>query len=445
MASTTNEQWYWDREKLAAALAQHGSRNAITDATGVNPQTLQHWIRKHGLASGHPRSPGGGSQNHPASKAIPPRAKITDDTALLIGAPNPMATNSLSPDDLFRAHNLDPQDWEYTTTINRWDALAGDGKVTTLAQLKINAKRKRSLDLIVPARAAGWRPTRLPQRKAPRRAVWRELVTSDAHAPYHDTGKHRAFCRLLADVKPDGLTDLGDMLDLPRPSRHRPTPGWSASPQECVDASHRLWAERVAASPRTRRRALLGNHDDRLRMAAEERIPDFHDLRPPGNELSPFDVGHLLRFDELGVELIRPAGEYHAAEVVIAEGVPGKPWTRLVGIHGTQAGAKGQPGAGKAADRRTCSVLQGHDHRQGLTYLSRWDGERRVGDVAAVSIGTSSTRDGGIGYAVDPDWQQGDAMVTIWPDGHWHVELIRWDGGELTWRDNRYSGADVAA
>jgi hypothetical protein len=73
-------------------------------------------------------------------------------------------------------------------------------------------------------------------------------------------------------------------------------------------------------------------------------------------------------------------------------------------------------------------------------YLTRWDGDQRAGDILAASIGMSCERDGGLGYAIDPDWQPGDAMVTVWPDGRWHVELIRWDGGELVWRDERFPG-----
>ena len=58
MASTTNVQWYWDRDKLAAALAEHGSRNAVAEATGVSGGTLQTWISRHKLSSGNARTPG---------------------------------------------------------------------------------------------------------------------------------------------------------------------------------------------------------------------------------------------------------------------------------------------------------------------------------------------------------------------------------------------------
>lgn len=51
-------QWYWDRDKLAAALAEHGSRNAVAEATGVSGGTLQTWISRHKLSSGNARTPG---------------------------------------------------------------------------------------------------------------------------------------------------------------------------------------------------------------------------------------------------------------------------------------------------------------------------------------------------------------------------------------------------
>lgn len=439
------DRWWLIEEHLRAEIDKHGSVKATAEHHRLARNTVGDQARKYGIRSGHPMT----VPNLPPAKAAGVRAervggKVTDTTATLVGAPNPQDTNTLTPDDLFRAHGLDPDEWEYTTTINRWDALAGDGKVTTLAQLKISARRKKSLDLILPASVPGWIPKR-PRALPMPRPLRRIYVTSDLHAPYHDIGKHRAVLRLLADVQPDEGIDLGDMLDLPKPSRHRPTKDWSATPDECIVGAYKVWGERVAASLRTKWRALLGNHDDRMRLAAEERIPEFANVSPPDDPLGPFDVAKLLKFHELGVELVRAPGDYHAAEIVICEGFEGQPWTKLVGGHGVATGATGQPGAGKTVARRTCSYIQGHDHRQGQVYVSRWDGDQQIGDITAISTGASARREGGIGYAKDPDWQLGDVMVTEWPDGTWHAELIRWNGTELIWRDNRYSGAEDAA
>ena len=419
--------WYREPGAIDDLVAQHGSLREVARRMGVDVSTLSRW-----------RSRQREQRDTSASSATVrerPGATITGDAAVLVSRPNPRGTATLTPDDLLRAHGLEPDDWDVTPTMNAWDALVGDGSVTTLAQLKIVAKRRRPLDLILPARPDGWKPKRVRRRRpvdAGKPTTW--LVVSDLHAPYHDVGLHRAICRFLDDVRPDRAVDLGDQMDLPSPSRHRATPGWKATPNECIQSAHEVWADRVAACETTAWSALLGNHDDRIRIAAEERIPQIADLRAAGEDLSVFDVSKLLHLDRLGVDLIRPAGEYHAAEVWIAP--------TLVGRHGTKTGAKGQPGAGKAADRLTVSILQGHDHRQGLVYLTRWEGQERAGDVVAASVGMSCERVGGLGYAEDPDWQPGAAFVTVWDDGRFNVELLRWDAGELVWRDRRYSGGE---
>ncbi len=71
----------------------------------------------------------------------------------------------------------------------------------------------------------------------------------------------------------------------------------------------------------------------------------------------------------------------------------------------------------------------------------RWTA-RAILAFLAVSVGMTCERVGGIGYAEDPDWQPGAAFVTVWPDGRFNVELLRWDAGELVWRDQRFPGGE---
>lgn len=51
---------YWYRQKalLAAAVREHGSVAAVAAYYGIPRATLAHWATRHGIRSGHPKTPG---------------------------------------------------------------------------------------------------------------------------------------------------------------------------------------------------------------------------------------------------------------------------------------------------------------------------------------------------------------------------------------------------
>jgi transposase-like protein len=49
MGSNAQPQWYWDRDALAAAIAEHGTVTAAANATGVSRSTLKDWVERHKL------------------------------------------------------------------------------------------------------------------------------------------------------------------------------------------------------------------------------------------------------------------------------------------------------------------------------------------------------------------------------------------------------------
>lgn len=56
---------YWYRQKalLAAAVREHGSVSAVSSALGIPRATLAHWAARHGIRSGHPKTPGALREN----------------------------------------------------------------------------------------------------------------------------------------------------------------------------------------------------------------------------------------------------------------------------------------------------------------------------------------------------------------------------------------------
>ena len=51
---------YWYRQKalLQAAVREHGSVKATAEALGIPRATLAHWASRHGIRSGHVKTPG---------------------------------------------------------------------------------------------------------------------------------------------------------------------------------------------------------------------------------------------------------------------------------------------------------------------------------------------------------------------------------------------------
>lgn len=289
---------------------------------------------------------------------------------------------------------------------------------------------------LVAARSEGWQPS-LPKRAAPDRATTLILCVSDTHAPYHDPGLHYCLLQWLAKHQPERAFDFGDLLDLPIPSRHRSTRGFEASPQQSLDARYELDAERVAASPRTRWTVCLGNHDERIDHAIRDKVgAHVARIARAGEQMPVMDLGFLLRYDELGIELARPSGDYHSVTIEVAPGLHAR--------HGTKAGKHG--GAVKAIEKHAASVAQGHDHRQVLQQIIKYDEHGIAQARWAISFGAMCSRD--LGYVEDPDVGQGFVTITMHADGSWHPELARYDATtrRLYWRDECYQAPhDLAA
>lgn len=407
--------WWRDKAECRRVLEAHGwNAAAAAAAMGCHRSTVTTWMKRHGFKAG---------KQGPRPAVDPAGMDEREGVVAAELGPSDRADHA----KLIALAGFEQDQAEVAqVTVNRWDAPAEGGGTVAMAQVKGIIRKKVQADDLLPARTRGYKP-RKPRTPRPTRRMRYTYVTSDLHAPYHDERKHKAQCMLLAALAPDDAIDLGDMLDLPRPSRHRATPGWDASPQECIDVAYRVWCDRIAASPEARWRALLGNHDIRAEVAIREKLADLAGLTRAKGELPVMDLGYLLRFDELGVELIRPEGEYHAARAQIAPG--------LIAQHGTRTARKGSTGAAAAGEGLACSILQGHDHRQGITYTTRIDEHGRPVQLVNVSVGCSCRIEGGIGYAPDPSWTNGDAVVVHDADGGWHVELVVWDGDALRWRD----------
>lgn len=362
----------------------------------------------------------------------PDRAGIVylgEDEAEITGKVT-LAAEKTTPRELMEQRGLDPEEWEtHSLSMSEWDGPAGDRK----SSLKVHVKRKRPVELLVPARIDG--PEFAIKRKPKKKATTRRVVfVGDQQAPYINEELHTAFLDFLYDWKPDEGILIGDTIDFPDISRHPAKPEIHVNPQECVDSGYALLREYREAYEDTTWQKLAGNHDERLRRyQIDKALPLFGLSRAviPGNEheIPVLDVGHLLRLDELGIEYIRPEGDYEHEQIKVSQ--------YLAACHGWIA----RKGSGASAlgtiEQLGYSVVHGHTHRQGIIHKTRHDIDGRTTTLLGCETGCMCRIDG-LGYAKAPDWQNGFAVAEVFPDGTFHLDLATFIGNTLYFRGKQY-------
>lgn len=417
---------------LAQAYAEAGgSHGRLAAAEGFPVQTVSRWLLKHGIRGGaQPAAP-------KSSTAKPARPGYQVDHVAGTATVVSQATRGpFAPEDVIRGIGLDPADWDIIgCKANAWEALAQGGDadrdpvVVTLHQTTLQLKRKVDLvPFIRPARADGWRPVKRAQR--PEGKPTTGIIVGDQQFPMHDPQLHQAIAAWIDDVNPDWGILTGDTVNASDISRHPENPGVDDVLLEGIDAAYLGLRDYVTASPNTAWRKLRGNHDARVDDHVLQNARKLWGLRraalPDGTtDGTVFDLSFLLRLDELGIDLHQPPGRWSHAQLVATPGVVVR-----------HAAAK------SAMERLTHSLIVGDSHRQSLRDVVRYDEERRpVQQLFKAETGCTCLLNGeGLGYTVEPDWQQGFAVVTAWPDGTHHVDLARYRGGMLTWRDRAYRG-----
>jgi hypothetical protein len=363
-----------------------------------------------------------------------PGLKIEGDDAEVTGSASFVLN---TPDDLLNERGLNPDEWEVNSLIvNEWDSPLGDGEM--MKQLKIQCKRRRPKYITMPAEIDLGLPPRRDWDRGPYRHTDPRLVVlvGDQQAPFHDPLLHSLFLDWLEDNEPDEGVLMGDTGDMPNVSRHPAEPEHAATTQECVNAVGKILYDYTVRSIDTQWTMLAGNHDERLRRIVINQLADYYGLKPaeiPGLPDHPpiHDPRHLYRLNELGIKYIVPDGSYEHAQVQLSPYV--------AAMHGWIARKGSGASALSTLDHLGYSVFVGHTHRQSRVHQTKNTIDGDPTTITAVETGCMCLIKGGLGYSVAPDWQNGFATATIWPDGTFTAELATYVDGKLFWRDQRYS------
>jgi len=332
------------------------------------------------------------------------------------------------PETLMRKMGLSPDEWIVTddVIVNQW----GDIDEPNF-QLKLRVRRKSSIKFVTPAIHVP--PVKRPTAKKPEGEPRFVVVCADQQAPFHDERLHEMFLQFLEQTRPDEVVLAGDTLDFPDISRHRDNPEWHAPAQQCINSGYRLLRDYVEAAPQAEFHKLLGNHDERLRTELLNRAERLYGITAAPTEEDPYPdaamgVKNLLHLDALGINLIQPDGNYTHAQHFITP--------QLAVRHGWLTGNNT---ADKSLRNIDFSLIVFHTHRQSVTYrtVHTSSGDRRL-QMGVEGAAMCRVR-GGIGYAVDPNWQQGFVTAWVWPDGTFKVDHATVSGDELFWGGERFT------
>jgi hypothetical protein len=350
------------------------------------------------------------------------------------------------PDTMLQERGLSPEDWYIDSiTVNEWEGPSQEQAKVTYHQAKFTARRKKPIE-IIPARPDGWRPVRRTTTSRRRADMGRLIVIcGDQQAPFHDPKLHDLFCQWLVAHEPDEGILLGDTVDFPDISRHQLDPENSAVVNECIQSGYDLLRDYVFASQHTEWRKLIGNHDERLRniLLDKPKVQPLYGLKrantPEQEGEVVFSLRHLLRLDELGIELIDPNGAYELAQVALSD--------HLACMHGWIVRKGSGDSALATLDHLGYSVIVGHTHRQSIVHQTTHDIDHNTTTLVGVEAGCmcrveqKPDEDGRVwpNYCVRPDWQQGFVTATVWPDGFFHIDRAIFVNGNLLYRDERYS------
>lgn len=360
------------------------------------------------------------------------------------------------PDKLLIKRGLKPEEWEIThLTVNdyqgpassEWAERTGETSITYY-QTKFTCTKIKPKVQLVAARPDGrvFKPRpdwekRLFDAGDPKLVV----VVGDQQAPFQDPGLHQAFLEWLDYYQPHEGVSLGDTADYPDISRHRLDPENTAAVNECTQATYDMLLDYRLASEDTEWTILGGNHcSERLRNI----LLDKPSVRPmygikradTAQEDGPevVTVEHLWRLDELRFNYIDPHGAYDLAELKLSD--------HLAVRHGWIARKDSGSTALETLKALGYSIMVGHGHRQAQIFKTVHDIDRSLKTLTGVEIGCMCRVSQEIGsdgrlwpnYTVAPDWQQGFATATIWPDGLFKIDLATYVNGTLLYKDTRF-------
>ena len=231
------------------------------------------------------------------------------------------------------------------------------------------------------------------------------IVLPDVHIPFQDKPLLNVWLRHAANLQPDGVDILGDVIDAFQLSRFDKNPARKHTIQDEADMAHAFLSQvRDAVGPTCDLRYSEGNHENRLTRTLWGKARELEPIRN-------LRIPQLLGLDKLGVV-------YHPSSLPYQLG-------GLTVIHGDVARKSNWSNAyGGSAAQAVCKVkhvniLMGHTHQMGHVCYRSWEKQ-----IEGWECGCLCRFD--MDYLVGtPQWQQGWAVIKLLPRNLFDISFVR--------------------
>ena len=250
------------------------------------------------------------------------------------------------------------------------------------------------------------------------------IVLPDWQIPLHDEDKIKRVADFIGDFQPIRLGHVGDVTDSTQLGR------WARGLRAEFDGGLEGAFAKTRELLEYHRERYSGpwdlvrsNHDERLELAIEQRLPGLQGLTVKGHKVN---IQNALRLDDMAIT-------WNEAPIEIAPG-----WVMAHGDEGRLNQLPGATALGLANEIHQ-SVVCGHTHRAGLAWSSKGLGNERtafagmeVGHMMTISaaeyLGRARLNNWGNAFGIL--WLDGDEVfpqvVPIHPDGSFMVNGMRY-------------------
>ncbi|RKY32382.1 MAG: hypothetical protein DRP74_02605 [Candidatus Omnitrophota bacterium] len=218
------------------------------------------------------------------------------------------------------------------------------------------------------------------------------IVINDQHIPYEDKKINELLFDFVSDFKPDIIDILGDVCDFWQISKFDTDPKRKTTIQKDIDKTHEYLSILRQICPKAEIELHAGNHLDRLRKYIWRKAEELASIRS-------LNLGFLLGLDKLGISLIENAEGYRRRG-------------KLILTHGTIVSQDSGMTARRMLKHFGLSVICGHTHRGGSTYVTDLLGVRGAWENFCL-CDFKLAKEWRIGIC---NWQTGFSYIYYYPD-----------------------------
>lgn len=224
------------------------------------------------------------------------------------------------------------------------------------------------------------------------------VVASDFHVPYQDKKAVLSFISYCKGVQPDIIVINGDLVDMYMLSRF--AKGEGRNPMSEIEEARNILSELREACPSTKIHYVIGNHEQRLEKTILTKAPELASLIE--------DIFSIFKLDDIGV--------IGCGSLTLND--------NFVFKHGTLLGNKSGLSAIKEMENAYLSGATGHTHRL-AKYIARKAGRKFVWLETGCLCSMEPE------YMLNPNWQQGFAMIQFENGKVKRAEVLEIENGEI--------------